>query len=426
VQFTALPEHPGLLELPWSSPLEEWPADLLATLPKGVSRHVVRFVRVHGTVYAVKESPTALVQREYRLLRALGREGVPVVRAVGVVLDRRDADGNALDAALVTRHLRFSLPYRAVFSRRLLPGTSNRLLDALVELLVRLHLAGFAWGDCSLSNTLFRRDAETFAAYLVDAETGQLQPDGLSDGQRAYDVEIAATNAAGELLDLAAGDLLDPEVDPVEIGAELPRRYGGLWDELNRVEVVDRNEWVRIENRIRRLHRLGYDVDEVQIVEEDAGRRLLLRTAVVEPGHHRRRLRELTGIEAEEHQARRLLADLAAYQAAAVMPETQVDEHEVARHWVHDVFEPVVDAVPAELRGRLEPAQVFHEVLEHRWYLSERAGGEVSIDAAARDYVNSVLAAKPEESAVLGGGLSVSDTPITEAEPAEPEPVRRG
>ena len=75
---------------------------------------------------------------------------------------------------LVTKHLQFSLPYRALFSQYLQPDTTRRLIDALAVLLVRLHLTGFYWGDVSLSNTLFRRDAETFAAYLVDAETGDL------------------------------------------------------------------------------------------------------------------------------------------------------------------------------------------------------------------------------------------------------------
>jgi hypothetical protein len=58
--------------------------------------------------------------------------------------------------------------------------------------------------------------------------------------------------------------------------------------------------------------------------------------------------------------------------------------------------------VPRELRGRLEPAEIFHEVLEHRWYMSERAGHDTSIWDALRDYVSTVLPAKPEERSVLG------------------------
>jgi hypothetical protein len=61
-----------------------------------------------------------------------------------------------------------------------------------------------------------------------------------------------------------------------------------------------------------------------------------------------------------------------------------------------------VTAVPKQLRGKLEQAQVFHEVLDHRWYLSERAGHDVGLDAAVRSYVAEVLPGKPDEQAVLG------------------------
>ena len=167
---------PDLLELPWNVPLEQWPADHLVALPRGISRHVVRFVQIGGVVYAVKETSEAIAQREYDLLRALEDIDVPSVEPVAIVADRVDASGEPLEATLVTRHLQFSLPYRALFSNTLRPETVTRLLDALAALLVRLHLNGFFWGDVSLSNTLFRRDAGAFAAYLVDAETGALYP----------------------------------------------------------------------------------------------------------------------------------------------------------------------------------------------------------------------------------------------------------
>ena len=53
--------------------------------------------------------------------------------------------------------------------------------------------------------------------------------------------------------------------------------------------------------------------------------------------------------------------------------------------------------VPAEARGKLEPAEIFHEILVHRWYLSERAGHEVGIFETARDYIDNVLTSKPDE-----------------------------
>ncbi len=112
------------------------------------------------------------------------------MEAFGTVVDRTAPKGGELGGLLITRHLPFSLPYRSLFTGRGMPDLRSRLLDSLAELFVRLHLAGFYWGDCSLSNTLFRRDAGALAAYLVDAETGELHP-RLSQGQRNYDITIA-------------------------------------------------------------------------------------------------------------------------------------------------------------------------------------------------------------------------------------------
>lgn len=405
MQFTSGPDPMDLLTLPWSTPLEDWSAQLLVSLPRGISRHVVRFARIGGIVYAIKEINQNLAEHEFEQLRALARSGVPVVEAVGVVANRATPDGEALDAALVTKHLRFSLPYRALFSRRLDPDLEPKLLDALAELLVRLHLVGFAWGDCSLSNTLFRRDAGALAAYLVDAETGQIRTQ-LSRGQRQHDLDIAETNLAGELLDLQSSGLLPDKIDPIETAQSVLDRYSKLWRELTAPQTVGDNEWWRIEKRLRRLNELGYDVAQLDVAEADAdhhgGQHVLVQTQVVEAGHHRKRLRALTGLDVVgENQARRILNDLDTFRSRAVLPETQVDEDTVAQHWMSDVFQPVIEAIPRELAEKLEPAEVFHEVLEHRWFLSEAAGREVSMADATRSYMTSVLPFRPDEKSML-------------------------
>ena len=410
LRMLAAPSDPALLDLPWQVPLEQWPEDQLVALPRGISRHIVRFVRLGAAVYAVKEVGEQLARKEYGLLRQLERRDLPSVEAVGVITGREDEDGKPLDPALITRHLQFSLPYRALFSSTLRPDTANRLLDALAALLVRLHTAGFYWGDCSLSNTLFRRDAGAFAAYLVDAETGELYP-ALSDGQRAYDVDLARTNIAGELLDLEAGGLLHESVDAVDTADQVAKRYEGLWDELLGTETFDSGERYRIDARIRRLNELGFDVAELNIITDIDGRTVQLEPKVVDAGHHSRRLLRLTGLDVEENQARRLLNDLDAFKAAK---NIQGENEEIAAHrWLAESFEPVVQSVPRELRGKLEPAEIFHEVLEHRWFLSERDGNDVGLMPAARSYVETVLAHKPDEAAVLGSRIG---TPTVEAD----------
>lgn len=399
LQITASAPDPALLDLPWSLPLEDWPEKTLAALPRGISRHVVRFARLSGQVIAVKEIKEELARREYGLLRLLRRLDVPCVEPVGVVTGRTTADGLALDDALVTRHLQFSLPYRALFSQNLRPDTAQRLVDALAVLLVRLHLTGFFWGDVSLSNTLFRRDAGAFAAYLVDAETGELH-NTLTPGQREHDLDVARVNIAGELMDLEAGGLLDPAANPVDISEVIVGRYHSLWAELTDSESFEVGQLWRVDARIRHLNELGFDVGELTIATDIGGSTVQIQPKVVDAGHHSRRLLRLTGLDVGENQARRLLNDLDAYRAAT---DRQGDSEELVAHdWLSRVFEQVVQAVPRQLGSKLEPAEVFHEVLEHRWYLSERRGHDVALPEVVADYVANVLPGKPDEASILG------------------------
>jgi len=399
LEITAARPDPALLDLPWSIPLDSWPAEHLAALPRGISRHVVRFVKFSDTILAVKEIQADLAIREYNMLRLLNKIGQPCVQPFGVVSGRTTADGEELDACLLTRHLHFSLPFRVLFSQSLRPDTAQRLIDALAVLLVRLHLAGFWWGDVSLSNTLFRRDAGAFSAYLVDAETGEIRTK-LSAGQREHDLDIARVNIAGELMDLAAGGLLAITADPIEVSQTIVDRYRSLWRELTELERFETGSRWRVDERIRRLNELGFDVDELTISTDLGGATIQIQPKVVDAGHHSRRLLRLAGLDVEENQARRLLNDLDAYRAS--QDRQNDDEVIVAHDWLTQVYEPVTRTVPRDLTRKLEPAEVFHEVLEHRWYMSEKAGHDIPIEEVITDYVKRVLPGKPDEASVLG------------------------
>jgi hypothetical protein len=385
----------GLVSLPWREPLAQWRDDrLLEIRNRGLSRHVVRFVAEAGEIFAVKELDERLARREYHLLRELAKLGIRAVEPVGVVVDRPDGQ----DAVLVTAFLDYSIPYRAVFAHPRGQHPTGRLLDAQVELLVRLHLAGFMWGDCSLSNTLFRLDAGALAAYLVDAETAELH-ESLSAGQRRYDVEMAVERVAGELFDLRAGGMLPDTVDPVEVAEEIERRYEALWSELTREEILQPDEQrYRISERLRRLNELGFDVDEVELIDAGTGYRLRISTRVAEPGHHRQLLFTRTGLVVQENQARRLWGDIASYRAYLEQTEKHpVREAVAANRWLTEIYDPVIEAIPPDLRHRLDDAEVFHEILEHRWFLSESTGRDVGTAAAQEDYFARVLPSVPED-----------------------------
>ena len=402
---TAFPD-PAMLDLPWHVPLEEWPAEVLAAYPRGISRHVVRFAHVGSKVVAVKETTPHYAQREYGLLRRLLRMGTPSVTPDSVVTNRLTEEGEQLPAALVTDHLSFSLPYRAIFEQVPSPQTVELLVDALASLIVQLHLSGFYWGDVSLSNTLFRRDAGHFAAYLVDAETGEIHNE-LSRGQRDYDIELARTNVAGEIMDLLAGEdmqrrlehvgMTPDGVDPFEISDRLVSTYTNLWEELTAEESFALDERWRVQARVERLNELGFDVEEASLESDDSGQ-VRLRPRVVEPGHHARRLLHLTGLDTHENQARRILTDIGQF-GQALYPG--LPEDLTAQLWMREIFVPIMEAVPAEMRRKLEPAEIVHEVLEHRWFMSEKAGKDIATPKAVKDYVKSQLSSRPDEKNVF-------------------------
>ncbi len=225
-------EISALYNLPWHTPLEQWPEDETLAAQRGISRHIVRLVRSTSDpaseIYAVKETVEEFAVREYEALRELSLRGAPAVAQVAIVTNRYSQNGEELPCAIVTRFLPYSLPYRVILSGQITQHEITNMANALAYLLVRLHLLGFWWGDCSLSNTLFRRDAEGFAAYLVDAETGEFQKK-LSDGQREHDLELARFNVAAELEDLKIAGVLFPAMDPIRASESVITRYRKIW-----------------------------------------------------------------------------------------------------------------------------------------------------------------------------------------------------
>lgn len=390
------------LNMPWEKHLSDWPSDLFVPVAKGIHRNVVGFIARGDKVYALKELAQNIAEKEYRLLRELEEMGLPVVEPIGIVTERdqtlvgRKPEAGSVSLAgralLITRYLDGALPYRIIIER----GTSKlqlqQMLDALAELLVRLHLSGFYWGDCSLSNALFRRDAGLLAAYLVDAETGELLPE-LSDGRREFDVETAFTNLAGDLMDLEAllGQL-PGELDPVVLAEQLVARYESLWHELKSDQVFSSDEQYKIERRIKRLNQLGFDVDEIQLESVEGGSRIRMQAKVVEPWHHKRIMHSLTGLKVEENQARRLLNDLNRYRARWTREDGRDVPLPVAAYrWLHEIFYPALRIIPEALKGGLDDAELYHEILEHRWYLSEVAETDIGLDTAVQSYIDDVL-----------------------------------
>ena len=391
-----------LTNLPWETPLEKWPEDPTLTAQRGISRHIVRLVRStndpDSEIYAVKETVPEFAHREYEALRELGHRGAPSVAQIAVVDGRTTIDGSELPCAIVTRFLPFSLPYRVLLSGTVTQHEVFNMANALAYLLVRLHLLGFWWGDCSLSNALFRRDAEGFVAYLVDAETGEFQK-RLSDGQREHDLDIVRFNVAAELEDLKLSGVLFPGMDPVRASESVIKRYRRIWSALSEPQLLPANDRHAVERAMRSLQDLGFAVEEVDLqVQGDAGT-LKFTPKLVAPNYHSHRLKELMGLEVEELQAKRILASFDRFRSREIGKTP--DKQEAAQRWLNEVFFKVVNSVPDSMRGRIEDAQFFHEVLEHRWYLGEKMGHDVGLERATEDYIADVLPFRSDSGASI-------------------------
>jgi len=403
IQIADPGDHPSIATLPFTTDLTDWDLPSIHGV-LGLHRHVVRLVELgagsHRSSYVVKELPDHLARREYRLLRGLAEDRLPTVVAVAVVTDRSDSR----DGLLVTRHLDYSLPYRTLLSGRglAIPYLGERLLDALVGLLVRLHLAGFYWGDCSLSNALFRRDAGALSAYIIDVETSERYP-SLTDGQRTLDLQIATENVAGGLLDLQMGGRLVADIDPWQIASDIESRYDDLWTELTQTEEFGSSELWRVEQRLERLHELGFDAAEVEVLADEDGHQVRLVPRVVESGYHQERLLALTGLWAGENQARRLLGDIRAFGAEAELQAggAPLPENIVAVRWLDRRFEPTIATIPIPLLSKLQAPEIYHQLLEHRWFLSEQAGRDVTLEEATTSYIDDILAPAPSEQVQL-------------------------
>ena len=388
----------ALYNMTWQKPLEDWTEDPALTDMRGISRHIVRLVRTGSTdedIFAVKETVTEFANREYTILRELAQRGAPTVEPAAVVEGRSDVRGNDLPPALVTRYLPYSLPYRVILSRSVSAHDVNQMASALALLLVRLHLLGFWWGDCSLSNTLFRRDASELVAYLVDAETGEFH-DRLTDGQREHDLEIAHFNVAAELEDILSSGVDMPGVDPIRSSDAVIRRYRRLWALLKEPQILDPSDRHAVERAMRNLQDLGFAVEEVEIKLDGEKGVLKFSPKLVAAGYHTTRLKNLLGIDAEEFQAKRLLASFDRFRGRQKPPRP---EHEAARMWLTDVYQHTTSQIPDYLRGRVDPVQMFHEILEHRWFLGEKNGVDLGLDNAAQDYVAHVLPGRTDSGA---------------------------
>ena len=388
-----LPDQPDFSDLPWELPIDHWKEHTpkLEEIQRGISRHPVVFVNYNGLLFAIKEMPEHSAQNEYEILLQMQELNLPSVQPYGYAEVRRKKGNSSL---LFTHYLDTSVPYRYLFINNAVEHFQSHLLDAISGLLVQLHSNGLYWGDCSLSNILFRRDAGALQAYLVDAETAEYHPPPLPPMLRYHDLEIMQDNILGELLDLQVTENLSLSYPVRETGPYIQQRYRSLWEEISREESLRQDELYRIQERIRSLNKLGFSVKDVQLKQADHSNFVKFRVFVSDRNFHRNQLMEITGLYAEDHQAQQIMNEiheLRAHLSQSGNPNITLEA--TAFNWMEYTYKPVIEQLRPLLKNKehpkysQDPVELYCQILEHKWYLSERARMDVGHHAAVDDFI---------------------------------------
>jgi tRNA A-37 threonylcarbamoyl transferase component Bud32 len=354
-------------------------------MPIGLTRHTIIFVNYDGVLFALKEMPPALANKEFQLLSAIERMRLPSVVPVGVIMTPREHDQTGV---LITHYLEHSIPYRSLFMRGGMESIREALLDAIASLLVQLHLAGIYWGDCSLSNTLFRRDAGTLQAYLVDVETSSKTRGETPAVIRHQDLDIMEENIDSELTNLANNKMLPDHFPIYHTGAYIRLRYRALWEEITQELIIAPDESFRIQERIRALNALGFSVGGVDFSRIGSSGSIRLKVVVTDRNFHRDQLFNLTGLEVEEKQARQMMNEIQELRAALSEANNRNTPLDVAAfQWRTSIYEPTIQHLQTLIKPDMNLAELYVQVLEHKWYLSERAQKNIGHAAALEDYL---------------------------------------
>src|SRR5699024_6333271 len=137
---------------------------------------------------------------------------------------------------------------------------------------------------------------------------------------------------------------------------------------------------------------------ELTVTTDLDGISLLVEPKVVEPNHHSRRLLRLTGIGANENQARAMLNDLDSFRSDPALTDVDdLDESQAARRWLEEVYKPLIQAIPENLTRKLEPGQIFYEFAEHRRTMARARQRDIPIMEAIAYFIVDYLATLPAE-----------------------------
>jgi len=366
--LSATAEHLDILKtLPWHLPLEGWHHHGVRQLQirSGWSRHVVIFIERERRRYAIKQTSPEIARHEIDNFRQLQKLELPtllpvahvaadhgkvmVSTAVGMQMET-EATGFTV-TQLAERVLPDSLLYRRDF------GEASRLifLDAAVELFVLLHLHHVYWGDASLANMLMHfsrmpnpplRPRRVIQAVLADAETVEICT-SLSQARRQQDLDHFLESMQWLEADLEAEGKPARAFSAAADGAYVQRRYQELYSIYLEMREFEKITQLNIDEHLPRFYKPGASRILLKHIEE-----------------HRWYLGERS--------------------------KKEIGVIEAAQDWLQNIYAPVCeffdhsglyDDFPSKTA-----ADLYLDIMENKYLLSQRAGKDVGIAPAVEDY----------------------------------------
>ena len=385
VQYNILEKYPDFLDLPWDQPLENWDQFYLNMVEYeiGLHRNEVKFLEYDNKVYAFKQLPKKLATHEFNMLKELKELEIPVVNPVGYVQFKRE-NGEEY-GVIITEYLEYSIPFRLLFFKPKLYRYQKKMIKSIANLIVRLHIAKFYWGDCSLSNILFKRDAGELQAYLVDAETME-HYSTISDPKREHDLDIMTENIGGDLLDIEAQNKLLSEFNFINTAEQIKKSYHDLWLTLTQETYFSLQEKYKIRQKLEEIFDLGFTVKEYSLTPVEDGNKLIMHTVVTEKFYFKTELKSLTSIYAEETQAKIIFNNILEYKAGVESKlQKTVPLKTIAHQWYDSIYKYSLNQIGID-EDDMNGPQIFCQVLEHKWLLSEKNKEDVGFIRAISDY----------------------------------------
>lgn len=367
-----------LRKLPWSVPIANWHQYGVHTLDikRGISRHVVIFVRTGKFSFGIKEISEITSRKEVSNYEQLLLKGIHTLIPAGFVV--REESPIIVETPVGTQYesnnvshtvtllVEKVLPDSLLYSRNFRKENRQKIWDAIVRLFVQLHSNGVYWGDASLANTLIRFEKrevpfvgmKTFLmAYLADAETVEIYS-RLSKSMREDDLNFFLESMEWINEDLHASGVTRDDVATEEDKAYIKEHYTLLY---------------KVEHKKKKFEQqTNFNIDKFL-------------GSIFNPTYVDLFLKHI-----EEHKwyiSERMKEDVSL--AAAT------------NDWYETVFVPLCELfrtenIPELFKGKTA-AELYIEIMTNKYYLSERAGKDVGMIAAMNDYAQQFGASECHE-----------------------------